>query len=443
METGLLEVSSPRESGYFYIKNGEIKDGEFGKARGPEAIELVRSIEDASFCFKGLEPAEYARVVWEKNFGGTIPTRRANLPRSHSTLRQPLVHVATAYNSFERGVVSLAGQAQASVAATYGNLESAAGSVAQRAQLRAGATWRNLERAVIWTAHQAQPQAAAAYCNLQKAAASTAGYTHSYVTAAYSYLKRTAALTGGRTLSYTAAASEGIERAQSVGIERAQAVQQRLSFLWQIIGEWKTTGRERLARFRNEVILRGAPRALVLIKKGMTIFPRLFEEPTRTRLGFGIITTSILIAAAVAVFQIIQRRDQAPLTPLDATTSSSNENRKGSKVSGKRSRAPRRTASPRAHKVVASNEETTQQPTRLRASSDKSKKQPSNTPNVLTIPIVLQIENGRVSQASVLKHRAGMEGYEAAALRMVRERHYAGAAKRRETVEVKLNQSPD
>src|SRR5258705_10884140 len=68
-ETGLLEVSSPKQSGFLYIKNGEVRDGEVGKLRGAAAVELAGSFVDASFQFKPLEPTDYARVVWEKSFG--------------------------------------------------------------------------------------------------------------------------------------------------------------------------------------------------------------------------------------------------------------------------------------------------------------------------------------------------------------------------------------
>jgi hypothetical protein len=72
-ETGLLEVSSSEESGYFYFKNGKVKDGRIGKSKGIAAINVVRKFNDGSFRFKQLEPAEYARVVWQRRFGPTAP----------------------------------------------------------------------------------------------------------------------------------------------------------------------------------------------------------------------------------------------------------------------------------------------------------------------------------------------------------------------------------
>jgi hypothetical protein len=71
-ETGLLEVSSSKESGYFYIRNGKVKDGQIGKNKGLTALKVVRELQDGSFRFKPLEPADYARVVWQRSFGPTI-----------------------------------------------------------------------------------------------------------------------------------------------------------------------------------------------------------------------------------------------------------------------------------------------------------------------------------------------------------------------------------
>jgi len=68
-ETGLLEVSSPEETGYFYIKNGRVKDGQFGKNKGAAALKLVGTYVDGSFRFKALEPTDYARIVWQRGFG--------------------------------------------------------------------------------------------------------------------------------------------------------------------------------------------------------------------------------------------------------------------------------------------------------------------------------------------------------------------------------------
>ena len=66
-------------------------------------------------------------------------------------------------------------------------------------------------------------------------------------------------------------------------------------------------------------------------------------------------------------------------------------------------------------------------PTNATSDSDVPKKRPATTSGVQTTPVVLQIKNGRVSQASILKHRTGMESYEAGALRIARQRRYPTA----------------
>jgi hypothetical protein len=65
-ETGVLEITSSQESGYFYIKNGKVKDGQIGKSKGAAAVKSVAGLNDGSFRFKSLEPTDYARVVWQQ-----------------------------------------------------------------------------------------------------------------------------------------------------------------------------------------------------------------------------------------------------------------------------------------------------------------------------------------------------------------------------------------
>jgi hypothetical protein len=70
-ETGLLEISSAEESGYFYIKNGKVKDGQIGESKGVAAVKLAGKFNDGTFRFKPLEPTDYARIVWQRSFGPT------------------------------------------------------------------------------------------------------------------------------------------------------------------------------------------------------------------------------------------------------------------------------------------------------------------------------------------------------------------------------------
>jgi len=43
-ETGLLEISSAEQSGYIYLKNGDVKRCDFGGVGGADGIEVVKSL---------------------------------------------------------------------------------------------------------------------------------------------------------------------------------------------------------------------------------------------------------------------------------------------------------------------------------------------------------------------------------------------------------------
>jgi len=135
-ETGLLEVSSAEESGYFYIKNGKVKDGQVGKNKGLAALALVGKFNDGSFQFKPLAPSDYARVVWQRRFGpkgtandespisvlatrnaiGQFVSRAAVAYRvsnalaysTQRTVRQILVYTSVALHRIQRIALSLA-----------------------------------------------------------------------------------------------------------------------------------------------------------------------------------------------------------------------------------------------------------------------------------------------------------------------------------------------
>jgi hypothetical protein len=66
----------------------------------------------------------------------------------------------------------------------------------------------------------------------------------------------------------------------------------------------------------------------------------------------------------------------------------------------------------------------------------------SSSTHAETVKVVVQVEQGRVTRAFVEEHRAGMEAYEALALRIARTRRYSATASGRETVTVKIN-APD
>jgi hypothetical protein len=57
-----------------------------------------------------------------------------------------------------------------------------------------------------------------------------------------------------------------------------------------------------------------------------------------------------------------------------------------------------------------------------------------------SINVVMQIENGRVLKASIASHKAGMDSYEALALRIARQRRYPSKASGQQTVRVVVTQ---
>jgi hypothetical protein len=59
--------------------------------------------------------------------------------------------------------------------------------------------------------------------------------------------------------------------------------------------------------------------------------------------------------------------------------------------------------------------------------------------NAQTVEVIVRIEGGRVTQAFVAEHRAGMEAYEALALKIARGRRYQGEASGEDAVLVRIN----
>jgi hypothetical protein len=57
-----------------------------------------------------------------------------------------------------------------------------------------------------------------------------------------------------------------------------------------------------------------------------------------------------------------------------------------------------------------------------------------------SVNVVMQIENGRVAKASIAGHKAGMDSYEALALRIARQRRYPSKATGQETVRITVTQ---
>lgn len=64
---------------------------------------------------------------------------------------------------------------------------------------------------------------------------------------------------------------------------------------------------------------------------------------------------------------------------------------------------------------------------------------PEPEPASPPIKVVMQIENGRVLKASIANHKPGMDGYEAMALRIARQRRYPTTTTGGETVTISVN----
>jgi hypothetical protein len=71
--------------------------------------------------------------------------------------------------------------------------------------------------------------------------------------------------------------------------------------------------------------------------------------------------------------------------------------------------------------------------TKVDDNRDAEEKQAAK-PSSRAITVEVRVENGRVSEAYIKNRRAGMEGYEAAALRMARQRRYSKETTTTETL---------
>jgi len=72
----------------------------------------------------------------------------------------------------------------------------------------------------------------------------------------------------------------------------------------------------------------------------------------------------------------------------------------------------------------------------------KAEAEQKANPNSQAITVMLEVKNGQVTYASVPNHRAGMEAYEATALRIARERHYPTTKNGSETIVVRVTPLP-
>jgi hypothetical protein len=99
----------------------------------------------------------------------------------------------------------------------------------------------------------------------------------------------------------------------------------------------------------------------------------------------------------------------------------------------------------RDSKTAANSENTakvgasTVAPEPVQAVPTENKNPARDTPsNVQWVDVVMHVENGRVLQAAIAKHKSDVDGYEALALRIARQRRYATNVTGQETVRIRV-----
>jgi uncharacterized protein DUF4388 len=108
----------------------------------------------------------------------------------------------------------------------------------------------------------------------------------------------------------------------------------------------------------------------------------------------------------------------------------SGRERGGTSGFGQSSRRERRVSLTRRDDSISSNP--------LRA--DDQREPEEATPQPRSVKVIMQIENGRVSKASIANHRSEMDAYEALALRIARQRRYPSTTAGQETVTIQVTQ---
>ena len=438
-ETGLLELSSQSDAGYFFLKDGQLIDAEVGELRGAEAVRFAETLIDASFQFKALPPAEYARLVWEKSLEGL---RKGLTDGSHSRalavysgIRQFLVYLATASRSLEETLRSTADVLLA---------------------------WATL-------AYKRQKQAT----NLK----STANALLARASIAYKRRKQ------ATNLKSTADAL--LARASLVYKRKKQATQTGLAALQTRLAAWQSQGAQRIqvlnVRIFNLVPDLKRERILALVRNRAQLLSLLNQEPLRRNFSAVVAVAFLGGILMISTRQVELRRNQthtsstgnesAKLAESQAQSTAVLSKRPGfankpgvtdlllgqtgeasgkeslqrstSKVPNENNRDTSRTK--RSKFLIQAKALAPAQPhTNLPAVSAAPKAKETSTQAAETISVVLQIEDGRVSKASLFARRPGREGYEAAALRIARQRRYPAGAKGTDTVIVKINNSnPD
>lgn len=378
-ETGLLEISSPKQTGYFYIRNGEIKDGAIGPVKGAAAIELAGSFADAAFQFKPLEPTDYAQIVWEKNFGSKrvvadAPATPATV--SQTTFKQLRLYTEAAFATFERAGVSLAN--------------------------------RGLRLSLS--------SLSVAYHGLHKSAVFVTRRISSYCTLVYDFSKR---VQFGRRLS-------------TLLLKLLAGLQIALRWSAAAIREGAVSLQRTLTLIRKRAVL---PSRRQVAESNIS-----FALILLTIVVVGVVTISKILRMDQEDFNLAGPADEDARSQSQPSKQVSRPRPKQNPRNGKQTPLIKKRGVGLASKEIGLPVASVVRVSES-SNSDVPEIEPASTSELKTIAVVVHVENGRASRVALLEPRQpGMDCYEDAALRIARQRRYPKAGQHTEIVEVRVGQ---
>jgi hypothetical protein len=132
-------------------------------------------------------------------------------------------------------------------------------------------------------------------------------------------------------------------------------------------------------------------------------------------------------------------KSEQPMAPVKPAQTRPAEIQKAAEKEGPSrfvSENPKQSAKNKRSKTSDSKRQTSPAFTSSLASSTESQQRSSNSAQ--TVSVLVQIEGGHVSNASVIEPRPGLEKYEAAALRVARQRRYSTSTKRFDVLTVRI-----
>lgn len=138
---------------------------------------------------------------------------------------------------------------------------------------------------------------------------------------------------------------------------------------------------------------------------------------------------------------IVERSNKAPVvdTASDLQHASAAKNATEGSSTRSRSRGNNGTSSQSSRMGEKKNERANTEVVEGQKVSDV--RESNSKPDAESVTVVMEIENGRVLRASIANPKPGLDGYEALALRIARQRRYSSQQKGRETVKIKVSPS--